>query len=174
MGQTAAKDDRQQLSTPLFAEATGQLTSYAAPKIDRQKAEQLSTLLRRLAIPYYRPDFTEQQATALIADYILDLAEFAICDVEEAARVYRKDPKSEFFPKPGVLCKLASDARKERNARSDRKPMKLEFGEARPLMWWTQPVQLWRSNWRESETPLGAMVKDTVGGRLRLPERVVL
>lgn len=156
------------ISSPL---ETGQLTSYAAPKIDRQKAEQLSILLRRLAAAYYNPNFTQEQAAIVIADYILDLAEFSIRDVEDAVRAYRLDAKSEFFPKPGALYKLASLARRERQAKENHRPVKAEFN--RPHLWWALPKVLWQSGWRENEVPYGEMVKEERGGTLRQPNRQV-
>lgn len=160
-------------STTSSQPATGQLISYLGQNLtlDRQKAEQLSTLLRRLAIPYYCPDFTKELAEVKIADYILDLAEFAICDVEDAIRQYRRDAKSDYFPKPGALYKLAATARHERIKFADMKPVRRQFSDSRPLCWWTRPKADWKPNWLETEVPAGERVRDVVGGAFREPDR---
>lgn len=150
---------------------TGPLTSFADQKIDRQKAQQLSTLLRRLAVAFYSPDFTQEQASVVIADYILDLGGFAIVDVEDAIRAYRRDPKAQFFPKPGILYSLAAAAQKERRESERHRAAKSpQFGEGRPIMWWTQPRKFWKPHWRESDVPAGHMVRDVETGKLRAPE----
>lgn len=107
----------------------------------------------------------------MIADYILDLAEFDVSDVEEAVRQYRKSG-AEFFPKPGVLDKLASTVRSQRHATT--KPLKPEFGDTRALMWWTFPKTDWKAHWRECEVPSGQKVQDVRGGKFRDPQRGAL
>lgn len=140
-------------------------------KLDRAKAESLSTVLRRLAIPYYQPDFTKEMAEVKIADYILDLAEFEVSDVSQAAARYRVSPGAEYFPKPHVLHKLASEIRSDRLQGDKYKPVKLEFGDSRPIKWWMQSKQLWKPHWRESEVPFGESIRDVIGGPLRSPIR---
>lgn len=109
---------------------------------------------------YFSRDFTAEQAKVVIADYVQDLSEFAVCDIEDAIRQYRRDPLAEFFPKPGRLCELCSGARSDRIARENCKPgsapknLVPEFGESRPIRWWDHPKQLWRPHWKESEIPM--------------------
>lgn len=106
----------------------------------------------RLAIAF-NPNLSPDQAKVFITDYILDLAEFAVTDVEEAIRAYRRDEKQFTFPKPGLLYKLASLARRDRTQRATAKPIKPQFGDQRPIMWWTQSLWLWKPHWRETEIP---------------------
>jgi hypothetical protein len=112
----------------------------------------------------------------MIADYVLDLAEFAICDVEDACKAYRKDPASEFFPKPGQLFKLASVARRDRNAAekfAETRGRIPEEKDQRPILWWMQSTKCWPRHWRESEVPSGQLIRDEPDAAWRDPERVV-
>ncbi len=46
----------------------------------------------------------------LIEDYCLDLAELPAWAIARACNKYRRDSKSDFFPRPGKILKLANDA----------------------------------------------------------------
>lgn len=35
----------------------------------------------------------------------------------------------------------------------DRRKLRLEFGESRPLMWWTLHKRWWKPHWTEDEIP---------------------
>lgn len=123
-------------------------------KPDPEKAKTLTVLLSRLAIHYYRPDFTEAHARLLVEDYVQDLAEFAICDVEAAIRDYRQQPtkgKAKYFPDSSQLRDLASANAKHREemARPVRKPMH----EGRPTGWYLRKRETWEPHWREDEIP---------------------
>lgn len=127
-------------------------------------------MLGKLAVHYYRPDFTEGQARQLILDYLDDLADFPLHVTEKAIRAYRCDPGSEFFPKLGRLIELAKRA--ERDAEAPSKPLPA-LRESRSIRWWSQCKLLWKPHWRESEVPMGEKVRDVPGGPMRDPERVV-
>lgn len=121
----------------------------------------------RLGMTYVSRDFTADQAKVVMADYVSDLAEFTVFDVETAIREFRRDKKSEFFPKPGVLYNLSCVARRERIEREDYRRNKPEFRASRPHLWWMLPKEVWRQEWRESEVPAGEFIKDVRGGNLR-------
>lgn len=111
-------------------------------------------LLSRLAIHYYRPDFTEGQAKLLIQDYVHDLADFAVCDVEAAIRDYRQQPtkgKAKYFPDSAQLRELATENAKHRSKMSapERKP----YHQSRPNAWYLRPRAQWESHWHEDEIP---------------------
>ena len=74
--------------------------------IPPQKAKQLAILLAKLAVHYYRPDFTPAAAQSLIADMVDDLASFGISDVERAIKEYRTNPENRFFPNSGQLIAI--------------------------------------------------------------------
>lgn len=122
-------------------------------KPEPQKETLLTMLLLRLSVHYYRADFGEAQAKSIIRDLVSDLVEFAVIDVEDAIRAYRRDAKSRFFPTSGQLRELAALARKDRAAATQRSALTPEFGEGRPIMWWLQPRRLWGRQWRENEIP---------------------
>lgn len=67
---------------------------------------EVSAILARMALHYWRPDFTPEQTKLLIADYLHDLEEFSPALIETACSVYRKDGKNQFFPKSGQLIEL--------------------------------------------------------------------
>jgi len=145
-------------STPL----SRSLETRSPPKMDPQKAATIAALLAKLAVIYPRQDFTSGQADVLIATYVEDLCGFAVVDIEDAIRTYRRNPKSKFFPAIGELIDLAQKAAKERGSSSaDVRPCIPECGESRPAMWWLLsneatahcPTGLWQPHWKESEIP---------------------
>lgn len=59
-----------------------------------------------MALHYWRPDFTPEQARMLIEDYLDDLRGYTPEQVDAACIRYRKEPDSKFFPHTGELLKL--------------------------------------------------------------------
>lgn len=114
--------------------------------------------LARMAIHFYRPDFTEQHAKLLIQDYVTDLSDLDTCDVETAIRTYRQAPpqpgKPKYFPDSATLRQLAVAAAKDRILMS--RPLK-PLTDSRPIMWWLRPQESWKPNWRESDIPQDEM-----------------
>lgn len=107
-------------------------------------------MLSRLAVHYYRPDFSEAQAKSLIADMLQDLEGFGVHEIEQAILDYRRDPKMKFFPRAADLRERAGAAR--RDMRPDRFGAGgIEFGESRPNGWEFLPKALWQSNWRADD-----------------------
>ena len=136
----------------------------------------LTAMLAKLAQHYYRPDFTEGQARQLIRDYLSDLEEFDLRDVEAGITAYRRDPKAKFFPTVGQLRERVLEAQKDRLvAASYGNAAKAtpQFGESRPTRWWQIPKTLWREGWRESEVPWDEKIRDVSGGEYRWPTRRV-
>lgn len=111
-------------------------------------------MLGRLAIHYYRPDFTEGQAKLLIQDYLSDLCNYKPEAIRDAISEYRQDPKSKYFPTVGQLVSIlkAKQAEAAKWARYDN-DIRPEFGDSRPHFWWAQDRRLWKPHWRESEIP---------------------
>lgn len=111
----------------------------------------MAVLLTRLAVHYYRPDFTEGQAKMLIRDMVEDLAEFSVSEVDWSIKEYRRDPGNRYFPTSGQLRAPILEARREARqaSRISDKPM----AESRPLMWWYQARRLWKPHWREADIP---------------------
>ena len=110
-------------------------------------------MLASLASFYWRPDFGPAQSAAMTANFVEDLIEFPVAEIEVAIAGYRRDGKNKFFPTPGALREIILEARKDRaqDAKVSAKPMPAEV---RPVMWWTKPPYLWALNWRESEIPI--------------------
>jgi hypothetical protein len=115
-------------------------------------------LLARLAIHYYRPEFTERHAALMIEDFAIDLADFAVPDIEEAIRCYRQNGRNKYFPTSGQLRDLAKEIRKDRqdiqahgSSSFDRRGQ--EFGETRPSMWWLLRREWWKPHWTENQIP---------------------
>lgn len=116
------------------------------------KDQMVTALLMKLSVHYYRPDFTEGQARSLIKDFLEDLAEFRVAEIENAILAYRRNAENQFFPKPAQLRELIYADRKEERERTryaGKAPL------TRPLQWWLQPRALWRPDWRDSEIPKG-------------------
>lgn len=110
-------------------------------------------MLSKLAVHYYRPDFTEAQAKSLISDMVEDLSDFAVHEVESAIRAYRRDANNKFFPTSGALREPILDERKEQRhlERIGKRPLPTD---PRPIMWWMLPEQLWKPHWRETDIPI--------------------
>ncbi len=69
------------------------------------KAEIIS-MLGQLALHYWRPDFTKDQARLLYGDYIHDLSAYPKALIENAIAIYRRKPDAQWFPKVGQLIAL--------------------------------------------------------------------
>jgi len=104
-------------------------------------------MLIRLSAHYYRPDFTEAQAKALIRDMVEDLEEFTIFDVEVAIRTYRRDPANRFFPRAADLRGLIEADRKERRITGGKVRGEPEFPDSRPAMWEYTRKRFWQRHW---------------------------
>jgi hypothetical protein len=89
-------------------------------------------------------------ARALIRDLLEDLEEFTPSQVAEAAKAYRRDPSSRFFPTSGRLRQLCLVECHE-TATEARTRAKPEFGDARPIGWEYAPRRFWKPHWAESD-----------------------
>jgi len=69
-----------------------------------------AAILSRLALHYWRPDFSPEQARMLMADYLDDLVEVSPNQLERACMEFRKKPESTFFPKIGELLAIINPA----------------------------------------------------------------
>ena len=125
-------------------------TNLPAALTQQQKAT-VALQLSRLAIHYYRPDFTESQAKSLVADMVEDLSEFRPDEIENAIRDWRRDPEKRFFPRAAELAQIVRAIRKQRRETGDGTRAVPEFGEARPFGWEYTPRQFWKPHWRVSD-----------------------
>ncbi len=111
----------------------------------------MAALLSRLAIHYYRPDFTEDQAKALMADMVDDLSAFGVDEIESAIRDWRRDPQHRFFPRAAELGQIIRAGRKHERDIEYRKRVVPEFGESRPFYWEYLPQKFWKAHWQVSD-----------------------
>lgn len=70
---------------------------------------EISALLARLSLHYWRPDYTPQQAALVVDDFVRDLTGVTAAELVEACDEYRRDPKNRFFPTPGQLLALLTE-----------------------------------------------------------------
>lgn len=70
------------------------------------KDEAILALLGKLALHYWRPDFTPGQARQVYADYVYDLGPFALSDIASAINKYRQTGANRFFPASGALIDI--------------------------------------------------------------------
>ena len=123
---------------------------------DRQKRAQIILMLSRLAIHYYRNDFSEAQARLLIEDLVNDIVHCTIYDIEKAIQSHRRDPRARFFPTSGQILGQIEKARKdavEAQRVRETPKVKPEFGDSRPIMWWLQRKRFWKPHWRVEDIP---------------------
>ena len=76
----------------------------------RDFAEQLA----KLSLHYWRPQFTPDQAKHVFGDFAADMAEVTPAELREACDRWRRDAANRFFPTPGQLMAMVSDALRER------------------------------------------------------------
>ena len=82
------------------------LTSEATPAeraVKASKDEAILVLLAKLALQYWRPDFTAEQARQLYSDYLDDLRPYPMADIAEAIEKCRRSHENKFYPTPGQL-----------------------------------------------------------------------
>ena len=120
------------------------------PLTQTQKAA-VAIQLSRLAIHYYRPDFTEGQAKALMQDMVEDLSEFRPDQIENAIRDWRRDPEKRFFPRAAELAQIIRASCKRSSEIGDRARAVVEFGESRPIGWEYLRKQFWKPHWQVSD-----------------------
>eukprot|EP00913_Durusdinium_trenchii_P005309 g4955.t1 len=99
------------------AELEGRLVEVEASLKGAAPAE-IAALLAKLALHYWRPNFTDAQAKQLYMDYIGDLKIYPLDVINRAVGVYRRNEKEKWFPKSGQLIALCEAAIKAR--RTDR------------------------------------------------------
>lgn len=100
----------------------------------------------------------------MIGDFVADLEEFPVAEIEVALQIYRRDSKNKFFPTPGAVREIILTGRRERAALAKSSDRKKPMVESRPILWWTQPPYLWQPTWREADIPEA----DQLGFRRRL------
>ena len=79
---------------------TRDATIIAASKA---KDQTILCMLARLALHYWRPDFTPEQAKHLYADYVRDLRPYPITDIRDSIAAYRRRHESKYYPTVGQL-----------------------------------------------------------------------
>lgn len=79
--------------------------------IEAERNKQIAAALSRLALHYWRPDFTPSQAALLIEDFLDDLKDFSVQQVINACAEYRRDGSNKFFPTPGALMEAVQPDR---------------------------------------------------------------
>lgn len=143
------------------------VTGYGTVSDFGHRRDAIRAALVKIAaiFPPYQ-DMTEAQWDQFAEDYITDLSEFAVVEIDSAFLAYRQDPQSKGFPKPGRLRELAGRARADRIAVNQPRIVG-----ARPFLWWTKPKRLWKESWHESEVPHGEKIRDMPGDSLRDPVR---
>lgn len=111
-------------------------------------------MIAKLATHYYRPDFGPEQVKHMTHDFIEDLEEFAMSDVENAFRDYRRNAENKFFPTTGAIRAIVLKAVKDRalSARFNENLRPL-WPDSRPCRWWDHPKSRWKASWLESEIP---------------------
>lgn len=65
--------------------------------------------LGKLALHYWRPDFTPEQAKQMYGDFVTDLDGVTAQELADACQEWRLDPLNRFFPTPGQLRELVRD-----------------------------------------------------------------
>lgn len=69
-------------------------------------AMEISAHLTKLAMHYWRPDFTPGQMRHLMADYLEDLRGHSPAEIADACARYRRNPENKFYPRSGQLLEL--------------------------------------------------------------------
>jgi hypothetical protein len=130
-------------------------------------------MLVRLASHYHRPDFGPAQVKYMVLDFIEDLADYTLAEIETAIREYRRDTENRFFPRTADILEICHENRKHRAhvLGCDHVSREPEFGESRPIRWWSQRRSFWKPHWREAEVPAGEKCRDAISNDFREPVR---
>lgn len=99
-------------------------------KIRAQKADAIIELLAKLAVIYWRPDFTMSQLREMYSQYLDAIEQFAFKDIAAAIEKWRNDGANKFFPTPGELRSLI----------------------ATPPSWWCSGRNEWMAELRDDST----------------------
>jgi hypothetical protein len=76
--------------------------------------EQVAAILSKLALHYWRPDFTPTQSKLVLSDFFADLARYTPAEISDACDTYRRNGENRFFPTPGALLALLKPDASER------------------------------------------------------------
>lgn len=134
-------------------------------KPDPEKNKAIGLLVMAMASHFYDKDVSPEQTALKTLDFINDLAEFTITEIQSAFTNYRQDAKRKRFATPGEIRELCYQERKDRRDAS-RPPTRLP---SRPSMWWTRCKLRWEPGWHESEVPFGNKIRDTPDSPWRYP-----
>lgn len=104
-------DPKNQL--PMTTSSKGPVSSSRLSPENPNWVAAVTATLARLALHYWRPDFTDKQAALLISDYIRDLEGYSVIQVERACMVFRKGPENKFFPRSGELLAILNPPKAE-------------------------------------------------------------
>lgn len=88
----------------------------------------------------------------MIEDFVSDLMEFPLPEIDMALQEYRRNGKNKYFPTPGSIREIILHGRAERAAIEKIGPAIKNY-DSRPIMWWMQPKEMWRDHWLESDIP---------------------
>ncbi len=86
------------------AQAASQMTETERT-VSKQKDDAILILLGKLALNYWRPDFTASQARELYSQYLEDLRPWPFQEIVSALKKYRQSGEK-FFPTSGQLVRL--------------------------------------------------------------------
>ena len=115
-----------------MAEEQDQLPTKASPSVPSQPQRTpeentaVGAILSRLALHYWRPDFTPMQAKLLVQDYLADLGAFTPEQINQACAEYRRNGENKFFPTSGQLLKLLASGSSHCRLPTYRAPAALE------------------------------------------------
>lgn len=74
------------------------------------KAAAIMALLGKLALHYWRPDFTPGQAKQVYADYVEHLLPYPMVEIAASIKCYQASPDSNFYPSIGRLLQPMTSA----------------------------------------------------------------
>ncbi len=83
--------------------------SQAQVTAEQQKDEAILIQLAKLALMYWRPDFTPGQAKQLYEMYLDDLRVYSFYDITKACAKFRQNADNKFFPTSGQLRGLIEE-----------------------------------------------------------------
>lgn len=97
--------------------------------VNEASGAEIITLLSRLALHYWRPDFTEAQAKLVIQDFVRILSPISYGELDRACTAWLSNAENKFFPKPGELLALAKPKLQEGSARARKDAYRATSGE---------------------------------------------
>lgn len=99
------------------------------------ESTEISAILSKLALHYWRPGFSPSQVKLLLGDFLNDLQGYSAKDIAWACATYRQNPENQFYPTSGQLLGILRKYETSGPSLPTYKPPQIEqrYGKLKPV-----------------------------------------